>query len=191
MSSEITIREATIEDVRFVAWTVLAALDMDTEHIEKTVLACSRDDSLYSWRHAILALSDHTPVGCLIAYEGARYPILRNSTWECIWGRLDEEYLQSVEMETRDGEFYLDSMAVLPQYRGRFIGKKLLEYAIERGRQKGYEASTLIVSQEKPHLKSYYQGIGFMPFGEMEFFGHWYTRMKRLVPTGMSETDKP
>ena len=174
--NSVILRKATERDARFVAWTVLTALDMNTDDMEKAVNSCLQEDSLYSWKQAFLATVNDKPVGCLIAYDGVHYKERRNRTWEAIWGELDEEYLRTLEPETNDGEYYLDSIAILPEYRGKNIGKKLLQYAMSQREQQD-EPCTLIVSQDKPHLQSYYESIGFEPFGQMELFGHIYTRM--------------
>lgn len=133
----ITIRDARKEDVGIVAWTVLMALDMDTDEMEKFIKSCSEDDSIYSWRNAIVATIDGTPVGCLIAYEGSRYKELRDKSWLQLWDDMDPEYLKTIEDEAVEGEFYLDSMAILPEYRGRSIGRELMAYAIEKLRHWG------------------------------------------------------
>jgi ribosomal protein S18 acetylase RimI-like enzyme len=178
MREKVIIRDAAADDARFVAWTVLTALDLDEDGIEDVVRSCSEVRSLYSWRHARIATVDGKAVGCLISYEGADYMALRNLTWQGIWGGIDEAYLQTIEAEAGPGDFYLDSMAILPEYRGLDIGKQLLLDGINRGRQRGCTAVTLIVSVDKPHLYDYYASVGFTPFGQMEFFGHRYTRMK-------------
>ena len=91
---------------------------------------------------------------------------------------MDKDYLSKVEAEARDGEFYLDSMAILPEYRGKGIGRMLIEYAIEKGKRLGCAYSSLLVDKDKPKLEAYYQAMGFERFGEMEFFGHDYYRMR-------------
>lgn len=114
----IEIRDAKKEDVEIVAWTVLTALDMvETDEMEKFIMSCSEDDSIYSWRNSIVATVDGKTVGCLIAYEGSCYKELRNKSWFQLWDDMDSEYLKTIEAETVDGEFYLDSMAILPAYR--------------------------------------------------------------------------
>jgi ribosomal protein S18 acetylase RimI-like enzyme len=175
---EVTIRDAVIEDAPFIAWTVLTALDLDEDGIADVVSSCSSDRSLYSWRHARIASVDGHAVGCLISYEGAKYMDLRNHTWQSIWGGIDEQYLQTIEAEAGPGDFYLDSMAILPEYRGNGIGRLLLHDGIERGKRLHCSAITLIVSTEKPHLYNYYAGVGFREFGLLDFFGHKYHRMQ-------------
>ena len=74
-------------------------------------------------------------------------------------------------------EFYLDSMAIQPGHRGLSIGKKLMTYAIEKGKALGCKNATLLVDTHKPRLEAYYRSLGFEVFAQMEYFGHIYNRM--------------
>lgn len=174
----IEIRDARIEDVEIVAWTVLTALDMETDDMKKFIDSCSDESTMYSWKNSVVALVDGVPIGSLIAYDGRRYQKQRHITWGSLWGDMDKEYLSNVEAEARDGEFYLDSMAIRPEFRGMSIGRMLIEYAIEKGKRLGCVYSSLLVDKDKPKLEAYYQAMGFERFGEMEFFGHDYYRMR-------------
>lgn len=178
---DIEIRDARREDARFVAWTVLTALDMETDNLDKFVASCSEADTMYSWKHAIMAVVDGVPAGCLIAYEGRHYLTLRQRTWGSLWDNVDSELLSRVEPETAAGEYYLDSMAILPEYRGRGIGRLLMTHAFGKGREAGCACSTLLVSQEKPKLEAYYRSVGCEKCGEMDFFGHCYDKMRRAL----------
>ena len=102
----------------------------------------------------------------------------------------DNEYASGIiplqEPECIPGEFYLDSMAILPEFRGKAyeyagstdrIGHILMLDGIEQGRRKGFPRISLIVDKAKPRLKTYYSALGFRPDGEILFFGHLYDRM--------------
>ncbi|MCQ2306676.1 MAG: GNAT family N-acetyltransferase [Bacteroidales bacterium] len=175
---KIEIRNAQIGDVEIVAWTVLTALDMEADNMDKFIKSCSEDDSIYSWRNSIVAVADDKPVGCLVAYDGSRYRELREKSWLNLWDSMDPECLKTTEAETKDGEFYLDSMAILPGYRGLNIGKMLIEFAINKGKCLGCEYATLLVDIDKPRLEAYYHSAGFERFDEMEYFGRKYNRMR-------------
>ena len=133
----IEIRDARKQDVEIVAWTVLTALDMETDEIDKFIRSCSEEDSIYSWRNSIVATVDGKAVGCLIAYEGSRYKELKNKSWIQLWDDMNLEYLKTIEAETVDGEFYLDSMAILPEYRGYSIGKNASDVCRRKGGKNG------------------------------------------------------
>lgn len=176
---EVTIADATADDTREVAWTVLTALDMPTDHLDWMTASCADEKSMYSWNKAIIARVDGEPVGCLVAYPGDGYEQIREYTWSRLWNDADPETIKATEIETYPGEYYLDSLAIRPEFRGRGIGKLLIEAAIERGRKLGYRTFALIVSIEKPRLQAYYESLGFAPAGKVNFFGHRYNRLLR------------
>jgi ribosomal protein S18 acetylase RimI-like enzyme len=97
-----------------------------------------------------------------------------------LWDDFDAEELKDVEVETCRGEYYLDSMALLPEYRGMELAKRLLLDGIERGKAAGCGRVTLIVSVDKPQLQEYYASMGFEAYGTMDFFGHRYNRMRYM-----------
>lgn len=158
---------------------------------------CARPDTLYSYTRTRVACVDGKAVGTLTAYSGDDYQPLRNFTWGLLnsvfataEGIPSEEDAASempdIEPECRPGEFYLDSMAILPEFRRMTfeyagstdrIGHLLMLDGIEQGRRKGFPRISLIVDKAKPRLFAYYSALGFSPDGEILFFGHLYDRM--------------
>jgi len=174
----VTTESAQLSDVETVAWTVLTALDMDTKDLGSIIKSCSDEKSMYSWRNTIVACDGDEVIGCIICYEGDKYETFRQYTWRNLWSDIDEEFIKNTPAEAHPGEFYLDSMAVKPEYRGRGIGKQLVKAAISKGRELGYKNFSLLVDVEKPRLKAYYETIGFSESGKMKFFGHQYDIMR-------------
>lgn len=173
----ISIENATVDDAAFVAWTVLTALDMSTDDMCAVEKCCADKSTIYSWRRALLAKVDGKVVGCLIAYPGEDYVQQRERTWAMLWGDFDADYVKNIAYETAPREYYLDSMAILSEYRGHDIGKSLMFEAIKAGRMKGYKQFGLIVDVKKPHLFDYYQSIDFERVGDIQFFGHLYYKL--------------
>ena len=178
---DIEVRDACIEDVPIVAWTVPTALDMPTDDIEKFNRVCSQEGTMYSWKNSIIASVDKMPVGCLIAYDGSKYDELRKKTWPSLWEDIDSSIIEETEKEACEGEFYLDSMAILPEYRGLNIGKKLIDFALVKARYFDLPISTLLVDTNKPRLEAYYRKMGFEEYGKILFFKHEYKKMKKSV----------
>lgn len=175
--SGVTISPASESDVRTVAWTVLTALDIDAEHLDWMEKSCADENSMYSFNKSMIARIDGVPVGCVVSYSGDDYLSLREYTWPRLWEDADSESVNNSEIEAFPGEYYLDSMAILPEYRGRNIGKILMEAAIGRGRSLGYKNFSLLVDVDKPRLQSYYESLGFSVKGEVTFMGHRFNRM--------------
>ena len=177
MNKDLSIRNAREEDVEFVAKTVLTALDMDTSGLEWVMESCADPKSMYSWNKSMIAEVDGKPIGCIISYSGDDYQTLREYTWSRLWKTTDPATIKQSAIETYPGEYYLDSLAIEPEYRGHGLGKKLMQAAIEYGKEHGYARFALLVALEKPRLKEYYSSLGFEEEGDVNFFGHRYKRM--------------
>lgn len=173
----ILLRQGCVRNVETVAWTVLTALDMEADDLDWVKTSCADEKSMYSWNKSIIAYVDGKPVGSIISYPGDDYDALRQYTWKKLWNDIDAETIRATEVEAYPKEYYLDSMAIKPEYRGSGIGKKLIEAAINHGRELGYTKFTLLVDVAKPRLKAYYESMGFKEVGNMMFFGHRYYRM--------------
>ncbi len=63
-----------------------------------------------------------------------------------------------------DGETWakLERFAVLPQWRGRGLGRNLVERTLERASRAGHERSVLYAQS---HLQSFYEAFGFVAQG--------------------------
>ena len=174
------IRDAKPEDAELIAKCVMAALGVDDGAGPADCLKdiCKDVETLYSWKNTRVCELDGVPAGVMVSYEGSRYKAMRLRTFEWV-KRCGGPDLLDNPMETGDGEYYLDSLGALPQFRGSGIGRILLEDAISRAKDAGYRDITLIADPMHPRLIAYYESIGFRTFGEEEtFFGSSFIHMR-------------
>jgi ribosomal protein S18 acetylase RimI-like enzyme len=143
------------------------------------------DDSQYSYRNALVALDDESangditvaPVaGVAVGYDGADLHRLRRRFQEESLRRLDMDHSHMLD-ETHAGEFYLDSLAVFPQYRRRGIAKLLLRATCERAAALGLPTA-LLVDKGNPDAERLYLSVGFRFVDATKWGGH---EMKHLV----------
>ncbi len=88
------------------------------------------------------------------------------------WMRLEENPTQK--------EFHLASIYLHPDFQGQGIGKRLIELAFEKGRDKGYDKIWLgVMEQNKPTLK-WYEKLGFI-FIRKEPFQMGKTEVPHLI----------
>jgi DNA-3-methyladenine glycosylase I len=80
--------------------------------------------------------------------------------------------------ETQPGELYLDSLAVLPEYRRRGIASRLIRVTKERADQMGLPSLGLLVDKGNPVGEALYTSIGFRYVDDNHWGGH---DMKHLV----------
>lgn len=177
----ITIRKATAADARFIAENVLRALhieETDEQHIEHLAGISSREDTLYSWRNATIALCDGVPAGLMIAYDGARYRQMRDITFPMIRMYVGDDY-HSMDDEACAGEFYLDSLAVLPEFQRRGIASALIQEMFRLQEEAGIPLATIAVDPENDTAYSLYLKNGFSKNGRITVFGTTYDRLER------------
>ena len=175
----ITIRKATAADARFIAENVLRALhieETDEQHIEHLAGISSREDTLYSWRNATIALCDGVPAGLMVAYDGARYRQMRDITFPMIRMYVGDDYYK-MDDEACAGEYYLDSLAVLPEYRRRGIASALIQEMFRQRDEAGISLATIAVDPDNDTAYRLYTRNGFRPEGRINVFGTNYDRL--------------
>ena len=179
------IRDARPDDALFLAKCIMAGMhfyDFETDipdesDIYERLIECERrEDLLYSYRYTRVAEMDGTLVGSLLSYPGEIYRVTRHKTFSELWPDLALMDAES-EMETGPGEYYLDTLAVVPSCRHRGIGKALLVDGIQKGESLGYDRIALVVDSDMPHLVRLYESIGFVPADHRHAFGVDFQRM--------------
>ena len=180
MSPVIKVRQATAHDIYFISAGFHAAMLIDSPSAERintfAEKVCAQPGVLYSPDNTLIAELDGTPVGMLTAYDGARYHDMRLRTFAIIKEVLGLEF-PDMEDETRPGEYYLDSAAVLPECRGKGVGTLLLRRGIAEGHHRGL-TTTLAVDPVNDKAQKLYESLGFRRNGDLFIFGHTYWRME-------------
>jgi len=178
----ITIREATADDSRIIALAVGMAMGEDTakeycgeNYIDVLARTAGMEDTQYSYRNAFIAVADDVPAGAVVGYDGALLDGLRAETLSVIRGY--NPRLPEIEDETQSGEFYLDSIGILPGFRGCGIGRRLLSAMMDKAFSAGHKRVGLLVDYDNPDAERLYVSMGFERVGTKEFFGH---KMKHL-----------
>ena len=184
----VQLRDATSDDASFIARVVLAGIDIldidaklpdeQRDIYEHLMDICRMDDTLYSYLNTRIAEIDGNRVGALVAYDGTRYAALRAKTFGLVQQTSGMDLSRNA-METGPGEFYLDSMAVLSDYRGLGLGKMLMRDRMEYAMRNGFQKVTLLVDKDKPRLQHYYESLEFAFVEEMFVFGSWYNKLAK------------
>ena len=182
----VTFRPAQLSDSYAVAKGVTMALHLEEQEQQLRWFEqiCRRDDVLYSWRNALLAEEDGQVVGLCLCYDGADYHETRLRTFALLAdgkeGEEDNMDLAHFEDETGPGEYYIDSLAVWPEYRRRGIARQLLMRQIDAGRKLGVVKATLLVDPDNPSAQQLYRECGFLHEYEVYAFGQifWKWELK-------------
>ena len=188
MESRTTIvRAATREDAAMIAEVVAMAIGDETalrnycgeNYIEVLTEIARREATQYSWQYALVAEVDGTVAGAIVGYDGAELYTLREGTFatlrDCI-GRTP-----TIVDETSAGEYYLDSVGVLPQFRGLGVGRALIAAFCNKAYALGHKRVGLIVDYENPDAERLYTSLGFRRVGTRPFFTHQMWHLQRCA----------
>ncbi len=186
-----TIRDARIEDCEFVARGICMALHMMPEEpmLKGIAKICQRTDVLYSYRHAMIAWEGDTPVGLCLCYDGGKYHEMRQITFplfEALMGHEpshEEMDLEHAEDEAVAGEYYMDSLAVMPQWRKRGIGFRLMQAQLERAKALGFHKATLLVDPDNEEAQRIYRKLGFVEDSQVYAFGQIFWKWAHSLAT--------
>ena len=190
MDSATTIRDAHPSDTPFLAKCLIAGMhyyDFETEVpeykdiYETLVKAGTREDILYSYKNCRIAEVDGRVVGSLLSYPGDDYEEIRRRTYTDLW----PDYAKVVvtyPLEADPGEYYLDTLAVIPGYRRRGIGTALLRDGIKKGAEAGYRSISLVADSDMPRLIHLYESVGFRRAEHRRMYGVDFLRMVLDLP---------
>ena len=136
-----------------------------------------RENSQYSYRNTLVAMDGDKIIGISVSYDGARLHELRRAFIEAAKKYIGKDH-SGMDDETQAGELYLDSLAVLPEYRRQGIARKLLKVTKERANRLGLPCVGLLVDKDNPIGEALYTSIGFRYINDNQWGGH---PMKHLI----------
>jgi ribosomal protein S18 acetylase RimI-like enzyme len=135
-------------------WTALAAPGEDPLDVGERRYA--REHTDFSYQNVTVAEVDGDVVGMIAAY--AMGPA------EAPGDELDfdvDPVLRPYQVLEQPNSYYVSGMALLPPWRGRGIGTRLLGLACERARALGLPQVSLIVFERNSGARRLYERLGF------------------------------
>lgn len=132
--------------------------------------------SQYSYKNTMVAMDADKVVGISVSYDGGRLHELRCAFIEAAKEHIGKDHT-GMDDETQPGELYLDSLAVLPEYRRLGIAKKLVMTDKKRAERMRLRLG-LLVDKDNPEGEAFYTHVGFQYEGDSQWGGH---PMKHLI----------
>ena len=188
-SENIIVREARREDAATIAQAVAMAIGDEValraycgeDHIAVLTEIAARKGTQYSWQNGLIAEINGLVAGAVVGYDGCRLDVLREETFAVL-----RELVGRTPMivdETEVGEYYLDSVAVLPNFRGLGVGRELVAAFCEKAFSEGHEKVGLLVDFDNPQAEKLYASLGFRRINTRPFFTHqmWHLQLWRVV----------
>ena len=136
-----------------------------------------REDSQYSYTNTFVACDNEKVVGISVSYDGSKLHTLRQAFLELSKECIGKDN-SGMDDETQAGELYLDSLAVLPEYRRQGIAKRLIMATKERADELYLPYVGLLVDKTNPIGEAFYTSLGFRYVNDSHWGGH---EMKHLI----------
>lgn len=181
---EFRIRQATPEDAPFITMTIYEAIGRDhvlqmagnsarlplVERVFSNL--ASMENSQYSYRNTLIVeTTGGESVGAVISYDGAdlrtlRKAFIREANSVLGWNLKEENFSD----ETSPDELYLDSLMVVPKYRGLGLATMLIE-EVKKKAEAINKPVGLLVDYNNDNARALYKKSGFRSVGTRPFAG--------------------
>ncbi|WP_192346162.1 GNAT family N-acetyltransferase [Algoriphagus sp. Y33] len=168
------IRKAIVEDSEAIAALLMLATgevmykfigEQDYDKAKDFLLHFVKsEDNQYSFQNCYVADEEGEVLAAVLVYDGAKLGELRKPVLEYVHKHFDSNL--KVEDETKEGEFYIDSLGVASTQQGKGLGSTLLSFLIDEIVRKMGKTLGLLVDKTNPGAKKLYLKLGFKPIGE-------------------------
>ena len=127
------------------------------------------ENSQYYYKNFHAAINENNIIGGILSYEGKyaeKYAQLLN----------DNNQNMKFSPECEKDEYYIDCLAVFPEYRGQGYATQLLDECKKKAKQKNLPLA-LLVSEHKPRVKELYEKYGFNITGTLNIGNELFYKM--------------
>ncbi len=190
---DIIIRDARPEDADMIAEAIMEAVGeeivdgMAGSHTREDVKGvfsrlAKRDDSQYSYLNTRIATTpEGERAGVCISYDGGRLKELRRSFFDdavrTFGWEITPQQIEDLPGETSGDEFYLDTLATVPRFRGRGVATALIADAKQKAERADLPLG-LLVADHNDDARRLYERRGFREVGRRPFAGEMMTNMR-------------
>ena len=179
----IDIREATKNQAVEIASLIMMAMTDDCcqyfcgegyglEDFRRMMTALvEADASQYSYKNTLVAMDSDRVVGISVSYDGGCLHELRRAFIQAAKDYIGKDH-SGMDDETQAGELYLDSLAVLPEYRRQGIAQRLLMATKKKADVMGLPCVGLLVDKGNPAGEALYASVDFRYVNDCLWGGH-------------------
>ncbi|MGE7602834.1 GNAT family N-acetyltransferase [Peribacillus sp. NPDC097675] len=164
------IRKATVEDAEKAAILIRLAIKEIAEALtgetkEDRILAALGDlfrssGNRMSFENTMVCEHDGQMAGLIIAYHGKDAEALDEPIAERLRRKMKDSSIK-IDKEAEIEDFYLDTICVDSQYRGKGIGTSLIHHMEDLAMERGYHRISLIVEDVNPDAGRLYVRLGY------------------------------
>lgn len=137
------------------------------------------EENIYSYNNIFIYKKDNINIGMAIAYNSNSFHKLQ----ENILLHLNNKgiYLDTLERQCFEDEFYIDSISVLEEYRSQGIGKEIFNYLFDYVKLYDFKKISLLVDFENIKAKKLYENLGFKENRILIVSKHKYFHMIKAI----------
>ncbi|WP_321310456.1 N-acetyltransferase [Marinifilum fragile] len=167
------IRKAKVEDSGAIATYMMLAMEdivykfIGENSFEKAIQLIenlvSKEANQYSYENCWVVEKNKQIVAVANIYDGGNLYDLRQPVADQIKMMFNREF--NPEDETQNGEYYIDCIGVHPDWQGKGLGTKLLQFLIDEYVCKKQVTIGLLVDNDNPKAKRLYLNLGFEIIG--------------------------
>lgn len=138
-----------------------------------------REGNRLSYENVTVLEKEGRVAAFMLAYHGSRAEALDRP----LKARLEARGKPSAAIvcEAGQDEFYLDSLAVHPDFRGQGLGTLLLEEFGRQAAEEGWRRLSLLVEEHNGGARKLYERLGYRPEDALMVAGHRYDRMVKKI----------
>lgn len=165
----ITIRQANPLDAPAIAPLIYEAIgdiahrltgEQEREQVLATLEALVRgEDNRHSYKNTFVAVEQTTLLGIVVLYNGVDGEQLDRALEKWLAAK---DAPTALDVEAHADEYYIDTICVTPQARGKGVGTLLLAFSEQAARDSGYNKLSLNVETAKLDARRLYERIGFV-----------------------------
>lgn len=133
-----------------------------TQIIKELEVLFKRTDNRHSYLNTYVAVDkeSNTLLGIVVLYNGQDGAAMDKSLQQRLKNKNSSTL--KIDIEAYPDEFYVDTVCVHKNYRGLGIGAKLLQFAEQTAREKGYRKLSLNVEAGKENARRLYEKAGYV-----------------------------
>jgi ribosomal protein S18 acetylase RimI-like enzyme len=185
-----TIRPAQPNDAQAVVHLLFDAIkdigyqltggETEQEVLERLTDFYQKEGNRFSYTNILVKEADLRVAGMILIYHGSQADTIDKPIIERLRLIKNDPSL-TIDKEADEDEYYIDALAVAPEWGGRGFGTELIAAAEQRGHQLGYHKMALNVELYNERACSLYKKLGYVTDKETQINKKTYLHMVKNI----------
>ncbi|MCR8632651.1 GNAT family N-acetyltransferase [Paenibacillus radicis (ex Xue et al. 2023)] len=152
----------------------------EQEVIERLTSFYEQKGNRFSYTNYLIKEMNEQAAGMILCYHGSQAETIDKPIIDQL-RRMKNEPNLTIDKEADEDEYYIDALAVSPEWGGRGFGTELITAAEQHARQLGYKKIALNVEQYNERAVSLYKKLGYATDKETQINKKTYYHMIKSV----------